>query len=117
MSPQVAPTPQSFFAPRLSLALFNMQLTLFASIILLCNSVLAAPPQRRDNTMVRIDVHNFVSVENVPVDVNILKKEDALVDFGVLRARGGSSDGTVIINPADLNDVLNNVTVEVASPS
>ncbi|OAX38071.1 hypothetical protein K503DRAFT_770844 [Rhizopogon vinicolor AM-OR11-026] len=90
-----------------------MQLTLFASVALLCNSVLAAPPHRRDNTMFGIDVYDIL--DNVFIDVDILMKKDAPVDFGMLRTRGGSSDGTVIID-VDLNNVLNNVTVEVASP-
>ncbi|OJA16656.1 hypothetical protein AZE42_10355 [Rhizopogon vesiculosus] len=109
-----------------------MQLTLFVSIALLCSSVLAAPPQRRDNTMTGIDVQN-VTVGNLTVIVNILKKKDASIDLGILRARSDSSDGTligidigkrhshktsVIFNrsPQVFSGVLNNTTVEVASP-
>ncbi|OJA18542.1 hypothetical protein AZE42_04000 [Rhizopogon vesiculosus] len=91
-----------------------MQLTLFASIAFLCSSALAAPPQRRDNTMIGIDVQN-VTVENLPVIVNILKK-DASVDLGVLRARGGSSDSPLIGIDIGVSNVLNNTIVKVASP-
>jgi len=96
-----------------------MQLALFASIALLCSSVLAAPPQRRGGTdPALIDVGVLVKNVGNNLNVSVLSKKDASVDLGNLRARGGGSSGggssgSLIDVGVGLTNILNNATIDV----
>ncbi|KAG0696074.1 hypothetical protein DFH29DRAFT_1004906 [Suillus ampliporus] len=58
-----------------------MQLAIFATLAVLCSSVLAVPPQRRGDL---IDVLANVENDLNDADIDVLKRSGDLVDVGVV---------------------------------
>ncbi|KAG1782163.1 hypothetical protein EV702DRAFT_511182 [Suillus placidus] len=102
-----------------------MQLTLLASLAVLCSAAFAAPSERRDSNSLA-EIIAYVDNDLNDVTVDVLKRDDALVKViadvqddldnltvKVLTAR----DDALVKVIADVQDDLDNLTVKVLTPS
>lgn len=109
----------------LSFPLSTMQLTLLASLAVLCSAAFAAPADRRDGSDSLAEIIAYVDNDLNDVTVDVLKRDDALVkviadvqddlDNLTVKVLTGRDDALVKVI-ADVQDDLDNLTVKVLTP-
>lgn len=101
----------------------SMQLTLLASLAVLCSAAFAAPSERRDSNSLA-EIIAYVDNDLNDVTVDVLKRDDALIkviadvqddlDNLTVKVLTGRDDALVKVI-ADVQDDLDNLTVKVLS--